>query len=411
MLSVQYIRENTDRVRRDLLLRNVQAPINRILELDQSRRSLLQEVEGMRAERNAASRVIGRTKDPADKQSRIAAMRALGEKLSKLETSLGEVEAELNKVILEVPNVLDASVPPGPDGQSNVVVEEVGERRPFGFQPRPHWEVGAGVAGLDLERGVKMSGSRFYVLRGGVARLQRALVQFMLDSHSKAGFREHYLPLMLSEASLYASGQLPKFRENLYHDDEEDYFLIPTAEVAFVNLYRDEIIPPDTLPLRLVGHTPCFRREKMSAGRDVRGIKRVHQFEKVELFSFCEPDASGEEYQLLLSRARSIPEALGLPFRLVQLCSGDVGFNATSTLDIEVWAPGAEEWLEVSSISNCLDFQARRANIRYRPDADSGTRFPHMLNGSGLALPRTVAAVLENYQREDGDVDVPEVLQ
>ncbi len=411
MLSVQYIRENTDRVRRDLLLRNSQAPIDRILELDQSRRALLQEVEGMRAERNAASKVIGQTKDPAEKETRIVAMRALGDNLSKLEETLGTVEAELNRVILEVPNALDASVPPGPDGQSNVVVEEVGEQRRFGFQPRPHWDVGAGLDGLDLERGVKMSGSRFYVLRGAVARLQRALIQFMLDTHSKAGFKEHYLPLMLSEASLFASGQLPKFRDNLYRDAEEDYYFIPTAEVPFVNLYRDEIISPGTLPLRLVAHTPCFRREKMSAGRDTRGIKRGHQFEKVELFSFCEPDASGEELEFLVARARSIPDALGLPYRVVQLCSGDVGFNATATYDIEIWAPGAEEWLEVSSVSNCLEFQARRSNIRYRPDADSGTRFPHTLNGSGLALPRTLAAVLENYQREDGSVDVPEVLR
>jgi seryl-tRNA synthetase len=216
---------------------------------------------------------------------------------------------------------------------------------------------------------------------------------------------------MLTEASLTASGQLPKFRENLYQDTEEDYFLIPTAEAAFVNLYRDEIIPPETLPVRLVAHTPCFRREKMSAGRDVRGIKRVHQFEKVELFSVCEPDDSAAELNILVSRARSIPELLGLPYRVVQLCSGDLGFNANKTFDLEIWAPGANDWMEVSSISNCLGFQARRANIRYRVEAGGSTRFPHMLNGSGLAIPRTLACILENYQREDGSVEVPDALK
>lgn len=411
MLSVQFIRENTERVRRDLLLRNSEGPIDRILELDEARRALLQQVESLRAERNAAGKVISATKDKAEKEQRIVAMRSLGEELSKLEDSLGPIQSELDSAVLEVPNIVDSSVPPGPDEHSNVIVEEIGERAPFAFQPLPHWDIGERLAGIDMERGAKMSGSRFYVLRGAVAKLQRALIQFMLNEHSAAGFTEHYLPLMLTEASLYASGQLPKFRDNLYRDAEEDYYFVPTAEVAFVNLYRDEIIPPNSLPIRMVAHTPCFRREKMSAGRDVRGIKRVHQFEKVELFSFCDPDSSEAELELMLSRAKSIPIALGLPFRVVHLCSGDLGFNATKTFDIEVWAPGAEDWLEVSSVSNTLEFQARRANIRYRPAAEAGTKYPHMLNGSGLALPRTVAAILENYQREDGSVGVPEVLQ
>jgi seryl-tRNA synthetase len=249
------------------------------------------------------------------------------------------------------------------------------------------------------------------VLRGGVARLYRALIQFALNEHADAGFTEHYLPYMLTEASLYASGQLPKFRDNLYHDDEEDYFFIPTAEVAFVNLYRDEILPPGSLPLRFVAHTPCFRREKMSAGRDTRGIKRVHQFEKVEMFVYCEPEQSAAELDLLVDRARSLPAKLGLPYRVVELCSGDIGFNATRTFDLEVWSPGIEEWLEVSSASNCLDFQARRANIRYRPAADAAPRHPHMLNASGLGMVRTLIAVLENFQEADGSVTVPEVLR
>ena len=411
MLSVQYIRENTERVKRDLILRNTPAPIDRILQLDEERRGLLGQVEALRAERNTASKAIGASTDANERETRIVAMRAVGARLSELEGRLKVVDAELQGLLYEVPNILDPGVPEGTDESGNVVIETVGDLPVFNFQPRPHWELGPALGGIDFERGVKMSGSRFFVLRGAVARLHRALIQFFLDEHLKAGFTECYLPDMLTEASLYAAGQLPKFRENLYRDAEEDYFFSPTAEVPFVNLYRDEIIPPDGLPIRLVAHTPCFRREKMSAGRDVRGIKRVHQFEKVEMFVYCEPAQSAEEFERLVARARSLPELLGVPYRVVQLCSGDVGFNATSTFDIEVWAPGQGEWMEVSSVSNCLDFQARRANIRYRPAPETGTRYPHMLNGSGLAPGRVLIAVMENYQREDGSIEIPEVLR
>ncbi len=411
MLSLQYIRENVDRVKRDVLLRNATAPIDRILQLDEERRELLQQVEALRARRNAVSKAIGASKDAAGRDERIAEMRVVGDEINQLDARLKAVETELQAKLYEVPNILDPSVPRGPDETSNEVVAVVGSIPEFSFAPRPHWELGELVNGLDIERGAKMSGSRFYTLRGPLAKLQRALIQLMLDEHSKAGFTESYLPYMLSEASLYAAGQLPKFRDNLYRDAEEDYFFIPTAEVAFVNLYRDEIIPPGQLPMRFVGHTPCFRREKMSAGRDVRGIKRGHQFEKVEMFVYCEPDRSGEELEALLVRACSIPEKLGLPYRVLALCSGDIGFNSTKTFDLEIWAPGQGEWLEVSSASNCLDFQARRANIRYRTAADAPTAYPHMLNASGLALPRTLIAVMENYQREDGSIGVPEALQ
>jgi seryl-tRNA synthetase len=411
MLSAQFIRENTDRVKRDILLRNTTAPIDAILQLDDERRALLTDVEQFRAERNTASKAIGRSKDSAEREAKIAAMRAVGDRIDSLDARLKQVDQQLNEKLLEVPNIVDPSVPKGPDEHSNVVTETAGELPSFSFTPRPHWELGEILDGIDFARGVKMSGSRFFALRGGVARLHRALIQFMLDQHTAAGFTEHYLPYMLSEASLYASGQLPKFRDNLYRDAEEDYFFIPTAEVAFVNLYRDEIIPEDVLPLRLVAHTPCFRREKMSAGRDVRGIKRVHQFEKVEMFIYCEPGESDAALQLLVRRARLIPELLGLPYRVLELCTGDLGFNATKTFDIEVWAPGAGEWLEVSSTSNCLDFQARRANIRYRPAQGASPRHPHMLNASGLALVRTLIAVMENYQQEDGSIAIPEVLQ
>jgi seryl-tRNA synthetase len=411
VLSVQYIRENAERVRHDLLLRNTTAPIDRILQLDEERRSLLQEVEQLRADRNAANKAIGLSKDSGERESMIAAMRGLRERVESLEGRLRAVESELQEKLYEVPNVLDPSNPRGPDEHGNVVLETVGRPRSFDFEPRPHWELGQRLAGIDLERGAKMSGSRFFLLRGGVAHLHRALIQWMLNEHVKAGFSELYLPYMLTEGSLLASGQLPKFRDNLYRDAEEDYYFIPTAEVAFVNLYRDEILPPGSLPQRLVAHTPCFRREKMSAGRDVRGIKRVHQFEKVEMFVYCEPEGSSEEFDLIVKRARSLAEALEVPHRVIQLCTGDVGFNATKTFDIEMWAPGAGEWLEVSSVSNCLDFQARRANIRYRPSAEGGTRYPHMLNGSGLGMTRALIAVLENYQQADGSVAVPPVLR
>lgn len=411
MLSLQYIRENVERVKRDVLLRNTTAPIDRILHLDEDRRGLLQQVEALRAKRNTVSKAIGQSKDAADREVRIAEMRLVGDEIDRLDGRLKKVESELQEKLYEVPNILDPKVPKGPDETSNRVVEVVGDLPHFPFAPRPHWELGEMVGGLDIERGAKMSGSRFYTLRGALARLQRALIQLMLNEHGRAGFTEAYLPYMLNEASLYAAGQLPKFRDNLYRDAEEDYYFIPTAEVAFVNLYRDEIIPAGELPMRFVAHTPCFRREKMSAGRDVRGIKRGHQFEKVEMFVYCEPEQSAAELDLLIAQARSIPAILGLPYRLVELCSGDVGFNATRTFDLEIWAPGQGEWLEVSSASNCLDFQARRANIRYRAGGDQPTRSPHMLNASGLALPRTVIAVMENYQREDGSIAIPEVLQ
>jgi len=411
LLSTQFIRENAERVKRDILLRNTSAPVDRILQLDEERRGLLVEVERLRGKRNTVSKAIGQSKEQAERETRIAEMRLVGEEIENLERKLRTVETELNSGLMEVPNIVDPLVPRGPDEHSNVVRETVGELPTFSFAPKPHWELGDLTQGIDLERGAKMSGSRFYLLRGAMARLQRALIDFMLDEHGKAGFVEHYLPNMLTEQSLWASGQLPKFRDNLYRDAEEDYWMIPTAEVAFVNVYRDEIIPPGQLPMRFVGHTPCFRREKMSAGRDVRGIKRGHQFEKVEMFTYCEPEHSADELQLLLARARSIPETLGLPYRVVELCTGDLGFNATRTFDLEIWAPGQAEWLEVSSASNCLDFQARRANIRYKPAADASPRHPHMLNASGLALPRTVIAVMENYQLEDGSIAIPEALQ
>ena len=411
MLSARFIRENLERVRRDVAARGVEAPIDEILALDEQRRALLGEVEGLRAERNAASKAIGQTPDAEERARRIEAARAIGENLDGLEARLRETEAALTKALYETPNVLDPTTPPGADERGNVTVRTVGEPRAFAFEPRPHWEVGENLAGIDLARGAKMSGSRFFVLRGGVARLHRALIQWMIDFHVADGYLEHYLPYMLTEESYYASGHLPDFRDNLYRDAEQDYLFVPTAEAPFANLYRDEILPPEALPQRLVAHTPCFRREKMSAGRDTRGLKRLHQFEKVELFVFCEPEESENELQALVARACRLAEALEIRYRVLRLCAGDIGFKAAKAYDVELWSPGVDEWLEVSSISDTLDFQARRANVRYRPDADARPRFPHLLNGSGLGAPRTLIAIIENYQQADGAIAVPKALQ
>ncbi len=411
MLSAQFIRENLERVRRDLAARGAEAPIDEILALDEQRRALIGEVEGLRAERNAASKAIGQTRDAEERARRIEAARSVGETLDGLEDRLRDSEAALRQALYEVPNVLDPTTPPGAGERENVTVKTVGEPRAFGFEPRPHWEVGENLDGVDLARGAKMSGSRFFVLRGGVARLHRAMIQWMIDSHIADGYVEHYLPYMLTEESFYASGHLPDFRENLYRDAEQDYLFVPTAEAPFANLYRDEILPPDAIPQRLVAHTPCFRREKMSAGRDTRGLKRLHQFEKVEMFVFCEPEESERELQAMVERACRLAEALEIRHRVLQLCAGDIGFKASKAYDVELWAPGIEEWLEVSSISDTLDFQARRANVRYRPAADARPRFPHMLNGSGLGAPRALIAIIENYQQADGSIAVPQALQ
>ncbi len=411
MLSAQFIRENLDRVRHDTAARAAVAPIDEILTLDEQRRSLIGQVEGLRAERNTASKAIGATKDADERAERIAAARTLGEKLDGLEAQLRETEASLQEALYEVPNILDATTPPGADESENVTVKTVGVPREFDFEPRPHWEVGEILAGIDLARGAKMSGSRFFVLRGGIARLHRAMIQWMIDFHLQGGYVEHYLPYMLTEESFYASGHLPDFRDNLYQDAEQDYLFVPTAEAPFANLYRDEILPPGSLPQRMVAHTPCFRREKMSAGRDTRGLKRVHQFEKVEMFVFCEPGESEAELQAMVERACALAEALEIHYHVLQLCSGDIGFKASKAYDVELWSPGLDEWLEVSSVSDTLDFQARRANVRYRPSADARPRFPHMLNGSGLGAPRALISIIENYQQADGSVAVPTVLQ
>jgi len=381
-----------------------------VLDLDEQRRALIQEVEVMKAERNVVSKEIGSMKGAAERQSKIDAMRSVGEKISELDERLREIEVHLNENMAIIPNIPDPRVPLGKDDSENVVVRTSGKIPEFNFSPKPHWDIGSELGIIDFERGVKITGSRFYVLSGAGARLERALISYMLDLHSRQGYTEKYPPFMVKGQTLYASGQLPKFQENLYKDWEEDLWMVPTAEVPLTGLHMDEILEESDLPRHYAAYTPCFRREKMSAGRDVRGIKRGHQFDKVEMYIFCKPEDSEAQLQKMVSDAEETCRQLGFTFRVKQLCTGDLGFGSSITYDLEVWAAGCQEWLEVSSVSNVTDFQARRANIRYRPEEGGRTRYVHTLNGSGLGMPRTLIAVLENNQREDGSVVIPEVL-
>ncbi len=415
MLDLAFIRDHPDLVREALRKRNTDAPLDRILELDERRRALLKEVEALKHQRNVASKQIGRTKDPAEREARIAEMRAVSDRIAALDDQVREVETELKEALLWVPNIPHESVPVGPDEEANVVVRQEGEPKTaddFGFRPLPHWDLGPMLDIIDFERGVKLAGSRFYVLKGMGARLHRALIQWMLDIHvTENGYTETYLPHMVRREMMVGAAQLPKFEDNIYHDAEEDYWFIGTAEIPLTNLHRDEILSADQLPLYYVAHTPCFRREKMSAGRDVRGIKRVHQFDKVEMYKFVLPETSYEELESLVENAVDLCRRLGLPYRVVEICTGDLGFASAKTYDIEAWAPGSGEWLEVSSCSNVETFQARRANIRFRREKGAKPEYVHTLNGSGLALPRTLIAILETYQQADGSVVVPEVLR
>lgn len=413
MLDIRLFREQPDLVKDGL--RKVGADpalVDRVRALDEQRRNLIFEVEQLKAAKNAASRAIGKLTDPAERERRIAELRAQGDRIPELDRQVAALEAELEQVLLEIPNLPDPAVPLGADESDNVIVRVEGAERQFDFTPKPHWDLGPELGIIDFERGVKISGSRFYILKGLGARLQRALITFFIDLHTREhGYTEVYPPFVVKQACLYGTGQLPKFGDNLYHDAEEDFWWVPTAEVPVTNMYRDEILDGRALPIYHVAYTPCWRREQMSAGRDVRGIKRGHQFDKVELVKFVHPDTSNDELQRLIGEAEAVCRALGLRYRIVQMCTGDLSFTAAIKYDIEVWAPGVGEWLEVSSCSNFKDFQARRANIRFRPEPGAKPEYVHTLNGSGLALPRVMIAILENYQRADGSVAIPEVLQ
>ncbi len=412
MLDINIIREQPEIVRSAMEARQMDpAPVDQVLALDVDRRVLLGEVEALKAERNRVSKEIGRSKDPTARQAQIDAMRQVGEKISELDERLRQVDEVLAGLVAIIPNIPDPSVPIGKDDHDNIVIRTVGEPRRFDFTPQPHWDLGPALGILNFEQGVKITGSRFYVLQGAGARLQRALIAFMLDLHIRQGYTEQYTPFMVKSETLYASGQLPKFAENLYKDHEEDLWMVPTAEVPLTGLHIGDVLDETSLPLHYTAYTPCFRREKMSAGRDVRGIKRGHQFDKVEMYIYAKPEDSPVQHEKMLADAAQTCHELGLTYRVVQQCTGDLSFASRLTYDLEVWSPGVAEWLEVSSVSNVGDFQARRANIKYRPGDGGKPRYLHTLNGSGLGLPRTLIAVLENYQTADGCVIVPEVLK
>jgi seryl-tRNA synthetase len=412
VLDINLIREKPDLVREAFRKRQLDPePVDQVLELDEKRRDLIQQVESLKAERNLVSKEIAKMKGESDRQAKIDQMRGVGERIDALDYSLREVEERLETLMSEMPNIPDPNVPLGTDESQNVIIKTVGELPKYDFEPQPHWELGPALGMINFEQGVNITGSRFYVLSGAGARLQRALIAWMLDLHIRQGYIEKYTPFMVKSEVLYGAGQLPKFADNLYRDHEEDLWMVPTAEVPLTGLHMDQILDESALPLHYTAYTPCFRREKMSAGRDVRGIKRGHQFDKVEMYKFCKAEDSPAEFDKMVADAEQVCAELGLTYRINQLCTGDLGFGAHITYDIEVWAPGAGEWLEVSSVSNVGDFQARRANIRYRPEGGGRTRFVHTLNGSGLGLPRTLIAVMENYQQADGSVIIPPVLR
>jgi seryl-tRNA synthetase len=412
MLDIRLIREQTDFVKAELGKCGVDlAEVDQILETDARRRRLQHELDDLRAQRTRESRELGKA-TPQEREQRRAEMRALGDRISAGERELTEVEQQFEQLMLGMRNLPRPYVPVGKSEADNKIVRAEGQPHELAFAPLPHWELGERLGIIDFERGVKLSGTRFYVLMGLGARLERALISWMLDLKTlRQGYLEVIPPLMVNSAAATGTGHLPKFQDTMYRDIEEDYWFIPTAEVPLTNLYRDEILDAERLPIYLTAYTPCFRREKMSAGRDVRGIKRGHQFDKVEMVKLVTPEASDDELEKLVENACEVCRGLKIPFRVVQLCTGELGFSSAATYDIEMWAPGSAEWLEVSSCSNCTDFQPRRANLRFRRNKGERPEFVHALNGSGLGLPRTLIAVLENYQQSDGTVVVPEVLR
>ncbi|MCE2464014.1 MAG: serine--tRNA ligase [Dehalococcoidia bacterium] len=410
MLSIELIRKDPEYVRQALLKRGEDVPIHRLSELDLRRRQEIQNGDGLRAHRNEASKRIAQMDErPTDL---VNELRRLGDEIKLFEQEVAELQTNIHGLLLELPNVPLDDVRPGLGEEDNLVLRTWGEPRSFDFTPRPHWELGEQLGIIDFQRGAKLSGSRFFILSGMGAKLERAIINWMLDLHTtEHGYKEIYPPVLVKREVMEGSGNLPKFSSNLYHDEEDDLWLIPTAEVPLTNIHRDEILPPGTLPLYYTAYTPCFRREKAAAGRDTRGIKRVHQFDKVEMYKFVEPETSGAELAKMLADVEDVCRQLELPYRVLELCAGDMGFASAKSYDLEMWAPGCEEWLEVSSCSNCTDFQARRANVRYRPESRARPEYAHTLNASGLALPRVVISILENCQQEDGSIVIPEVLR
>ncbi|MBW2080472.1 MAG: serine--tRNA ligase [Deltaproteobacteria bacterium] len=412
MLEIKFIRENSDLVGKALKARGNDLNLESLFEVDSQRRKLLQEVEDLRSLRNRVSDEIGRQKKAKeDAGELIAQMKGVAARIKKLDNLLKEKEASLDEYLFSMPNLPHASVPVGRDETENPVIRTWGDILGFEFKPAPHWEIGERLDILDLERAAKIAGARFAVYRGLGAKLERALINFMLDLHQDLhGYTEILPPFIVNEKSLFGTGQLPKFADDLFKLEKWNYYLIPTAEVPITNLHRDEILEEEMLPVHYVSYTPCFRSEAGSHGKDTRGIVRQHQFNKVELVKFCQPEHSYTELESLVLDAEEVLQKLRLPYRTIELCTGDLGFSASKTYDIEVWLPGQNRFCEISSCSNFEAFQARRANIRYRPKGQTKTRLLHTLNGSGLAVGRTFVAILENYQQEDGSVLVPEAL-
>lgn len=415
MLDIKFVRENPDLVDKACESRqNAHWDREKFFELDEERRSVIAEVESLQAERNAVSKQIGLLMREGKKEEAEAAKEQVAankDRIAELDQRRGEVEEELTNLVAAIPNIPDASVPYGKDDSDNPEVRKWGAPTQFDFEPKAHWDLGPELGMIDFDRGVKLAGTRFYLLGGMGARMERALINFMIDTHNQAGFKEWWPPVITNQDSLFGTGQLPKFEEDLYHV-QPDLYLIPTAEVQLTNIHRDEILDASQLPLLYTAFTPCFREEAGSAGRDTRGIIRVHQFDKVEMVKFAKPEDSMNQLESMVQEAEKILQLLGLPYHVVTLCTGDIGFSACKCYDIEVWLPSYNAYKEISSCSNCWDFQARRANIRYKDPAEfKGTRLVHTLNGSGLAVGRTMAAIMENYQNADGSVTVPEVLR
>ncbi|MQG07269.1 MAG: serine--tRNA ligase [SAR202 cluster bacterium] len=410
MFDIELLRADKESVIKLLKSRNIEiSSLNNIMDLDIERRKLIEITDNFRSKRNKTSKELSSMKEKPE--SIIVEMRGLGDKIKEYEKKLDTTNNNLQNLLQSIPNLPSEDIPIGPDEDSNKIIftQEI----PVGknnFEPLPHWDIGSKFNLIDFQRGVKLSGSRFYILKNKGAQLQRALSNWMLDTHIKNGYNEYYVPHIVKESVQFGAGQLPKFKDTMFKDSESKLWLIPTAEVPITNIYSNEILNAEKLPVKIVAQTPCYRNEKAAAGKDTRGIKRVHQFEKVELYQFVEPEKSSETLESMLKTCTKLCKDLGLTYRIKLLCTGDLGFVSNKTYDIEVWSPGSKEWLEVSSISNCTDFQSRRANIKYKRTSKSKTEYVHTLNGSGLALPRIIIAILESFQNEDGNINIPEIL-
>jgi len=412
MLDIRWIRSNADEVKAYLANRNNDFDIEPLLSLDEEKRKLLSETEELKAKRNEGSRKVGMAKSKGeDAADLMEEMRVIGDRVRDIDSTLAEIEEKMNNMLLSIPNRPHDSVPVGKDENDNPVVRRWGEPKSFDFEPKAHWDIGEAAGIMDFEKGAALAQSRFTVLKGMGARLERALLNFMLDLHTeKHGYLEVQPPFMVSSKTMQGTGQLPKFADDLYKCENDDLWLIPTAEVPLTNLFAGEILEEEQLPFYCTAYTPCFRREAGAYGRDVRGMLRQHQFDKVEMVKISTPERSYEELEMLTDNAEEVLRLLEIPHRTVCLCTGDMGFGSSKTYDIEVWLPSQDKYREISSCSNCEDFQARRMNTRYRPKGGGKPQFVHTLNGSGIAVGRTLIAVLENYQREDGSVAVPKAL-